>query len=105
MGVCNSEKPLLVAPTLKRDSIGICVWPSKFKTEETVLSERDRRRIVSIIYFLKNSNEWNRIECSQPCSSSLTNVSTEEADEYMQTDTVTFPDETDNSFHELLKDP
>ena len=58
MGVCNSEKPLLVAPTLKRDSIGICVWPSKFKTEETVLSERDRRRIVSIKYFLKNSHEW-----------------------------------------------
>lgn len=48
---------------------------------------------------------YENIECSQPCSSSLTNVSTEEADEYMQTDTVTFPDETDNSFHELLKDP
>ena len=50
MGVSNSDTPLLVAPTLKRDNIGICVWPSKLNETETVLSERDRRRIVSFTY-------------------------------------------------------
>ena len=45
----GEEKTLLVAPRLKQDDIGVCVWPSKYEDEEgSMLSARDRRRIVSI---------------------------------------------------------
>jgi hypothetical protein len=49
----GAEKPLLVAPRLKQDDMGICVCPSKHDDEETsTLSSRDRRRIVSVINVL-----------------------------------------------------
>ena len=45
----GEDKTLLVAPRLKQDEIGVCVWPSKYEDEEgSMLSARDRRRIVSI---------------------------------------------------------
>ena len=47
--VPGSDKPLLVAPRLRQDDLGICVFPSKYVDEKgNTLSERDRRRIVSV---------------------------------------------------------
>ena len=52
----------------------------------------------------QEGSNFQNIESSQPCTS-LNNVSAENTDECMQTDTMTFIDETDNSFHGPLKDP
>ncbi|XP_028418760.1 THAP domain-containing protein 1-like [Dendronephthya gigantea] len=42
----DADKPLLVAPRLKQDNIGICVFPSKYCETSSTLSARDRRRIT-----------------------------------------------------------
>lgn len=48
--VPDADKPLLVAPRLKQDDMGICVYPSKYdEGTSSTLSARDRRRIVSVV--------------------------------------------------------